>query len=202
MNDKRIDQVSGREADVFTPPEDAVGEDDFLLALDRYIGEHPGMFREALATARREQYNPGDPLHLIEAARHTALAGPGLGTEPSPAAVLAYHQGIIDLVIEALDLSMPDDGATIARLMGIDPDTIGLPPDQAGKVDFAFAPSSKDLVIDRDAVIAVAHGLRSEEGENSEYDRALVEMAAYLLGVGPRDNDEWAELSKEILDRS
>lgn len=33
-------------------------------------------------------------------------------------------------------------------------------------------------------VIAAARGLRSMDGENPEYDRALVELSADLLGYG------------------
>lgn len=37
---------------------------------------------------------------------------------------------------------------------------------------------------DRSAVIFEAQGLRSEDGENPEYDRALVELAQRILGTG------------------
>lgn len=36
---------------------------------------------------------------------------------------------------------------------------------------------------DRRSIIAAAAGLRSDEGENTEYDRALVELTCELLGL-------------------
>lgn len=46
------------------------------------------------------------------------------------------------------------------------------------------------------AVIAAARDLRSESGENPEYDRALVELSANLLGIDP---DNRNDIANEIL---
>lgn len=42
-------------------------------------------------------------------------------------------------------------------------------------------------------VLAAAAGLISEDGENPEYDRAIVEMTSELLGLPITDNREMVE---------
>lgn len=46
-------------------------------------------------------------------------------------------------------------------------------------------------------VITVAADLISEDGTNAEYDRAIVEMAAYLLGLGSAESREAVEALTE-----
>lgn len=48
-------------------------------------------------------------------------------------------------------------------------------------------------------VLAVAHGLISEDGDNPEYDRAITEMTCELLGLPITDNrDMVAELIRAV----
>lgn len=42
--------------------------------------------------------------------------------------------------------------------------------------------------IDNAMIITVARDLRSEDGENPEYDRALVEMTTRLLGLSHEED--------------
>lgn len=44
------------------------------------------------------------------------------------------------------------------------------------------------------AILAAARDLRSDEGENPEYDRALVELTARFLGVDSDNQDRIAWL--------
>lgn len=46
------------------------------------------------------------------------------------------------------------------------------------------------------AILAVANSLRSVDGENTEYDRALVELSASLM---PGDADTARELAEYII---
>ena len=43
-------------------------------------------------------------------------------------------------------------------------------------------------------ILKVARGLKSEDGENPEYDRALVEMTCDLLGIPMVDRREVEQL--------
>ena len=43
-------------------------------------------------------------------------------------------------------------------------------------------------------LIAVAKSLRSDDGENAEYDRALVELVMYVTGGNGDNRDEYARL--------
>lgn len=42
---------------------------------------------------------------------------------------------------------------------------------------------------DPDRLVRCAQGLRSENGENSEYDRALVELVQLVLGISTEEAD-------------
>ena len=45
-------------------------------------------------------------------------------------------------------------------------------------------------------IVRQARGLRSEDGENPEYDRALVELTARLLGL---TDDDLEQVKERIL---
>ena len=52
----------------------------------------------------------------------------------------------------------------------------------------------------REAIVSAARDLRSDDARhNPQYDRALVELSAALLGIG--EDDGRAELAAEILGR-
>ena len=50
----------------------------------------------------------------------------------------------------------------------------------------------------RQVIIEHALDLQSADGENSEYDRALFELTARLLGISDLDGDEYDKLRRDM----
>jgi hypothetical protein len=57
---------------------------------------------------------------------------------------------------------------------------------------------SKGKMVTVGDLIALARGLRSDDGENVEYDRALVELIADVV-YSAGDNDTRAAVTREVL---